>query len=71
MADPVSNKMFPDDFAKFVFQPNDALIVPPVAAPIKPFSLKKAEKSKKKKEKEQSPWEVKKPDKDSKDSILP
>lgn len=72
MVNPISNQMFSHDFPKFVFQPQDVVITPPVTLPPKAFSVKNTKKTKKDIQKEKSPWEVKKPNQnsgDSKDSV--
>lgn len=57
-------KVFSDDFHKFVLQDQPIVIDPYATSPREKFSLDKAKKKKKIEKKEDSPWIPKKPKKD-------
>jgi hypothetical protein len=64
MVNPIHNEGFQHDFAKFVYQIPDVIIVPQAIIP-KPFSIKPSKKAKKDIKKEKSPWSPQKPNQDS------
>lgn len=66
MVNPLANEGFSHDYAKFIYQIPDVMIVPQ-AITSKPFSVKAPKKTKKDIEKEKSPWVPQKPNQDSTD----
>ncbi len=53
---PIDNKVFSDDFHKFVLQDNPIITVGYAASPKQKFTLEKTKKDKKPEKKQDSPW---------------